>query len=320
MVGIVTLNPCVDKTVFVNALPLAQMEKVEKVTYLAGGKGNNVARVLKRFGYDALSLNLVAGHSGALICSLLKEEGLHCSFLEVPGESRSITTIVDKHWRQTVLKEDTVLDPSPALDRVLAWVNDQLRDIQLLCICGSVPVPSLSDLPAAMISSAHSRGISVLLDTTGEALKKALTMEPEYCKPNSDEAKELFEGAPVSLLEQLRASGVRHPILSMGDAGALSYDKEELLWIRPPEIETINAVGSGDSFVAGLICALLEKRSWPECLRFATACGSANAATWSVASISPESLPPLLEKVRIERSPTANAQAVEARIRQNLHT
>jgi tagatose 6-phosphate kinase len=74
-------------------------------------------------------------------------------------------------------------------------------------------------------------------------------------------------------------------IVTMGSAGAMVCDGERFLRIHSPKIESISAVGSGDSFAAGLAVAL-DPGSMPTSAddehhpwRLAAACGAANAMT-----------------------------------------
>lgn len=49
MVGVLNVNPCVDKTVFVEEIRESSVIICEKIDVHSGGKGVNVARVLKSF-------------------------------------------------------------------------------------------------------------------------------------------------------------------------------------------------------------------------------------------------------------------------------
>lgn len=71
MIGIVTLNPCVDKTLFLPALPAQGVHTARKVTHIAGGNGNNIARVLGALGAPNRSLVMTAGPTGAHIRALM---------------------------------------------------------------------------------------------------------------------------------------------------------------------------------------------------------------------------------------------------------
>lgn len=299
VIGILTLNPCVDQTLFVREIASPGETNVLRKSLLAGGKGNNVARVAHRLGASVLSMVLVAGKGGQLIRSLLEKEGLPCDFFELEGHSRYITTVVDRKWRQTILREKTVIS-DPDVPAVRDWVVSRLSRLDMLCICGSVPSPQFDSLPAQLIREARRRGIPVLLDTTGEALRLGLLAKPQYCKPNQEETAALFPEDCVQVVQAMHQHGIERPIISMGAQGALSVEDGRVIHIEGPRIKAVNPVGSGDSFVAGLIYSLGTGRPWRECLAFATACGAANAAKWAVADVGRGEVEMLYGQVRIE--------------------
>jgi len=46
--------------------------------------------------------------------------------------------------------------------------------------------------------------------------------------------------------------------------------------VRAPQVHVVSSVGSGDSFLGGLVSGLNVDRDWPESLRDAVAAGTAN--------------------------------------------
>jgi sugar/nucleoside kinase (ribokinase family) len=62
--------------------------------------------------------------------------------------------------------------------------------------------------------------------------------------------------------------------IKLGGAGARLRRGSEEAQVEAPAVEVVDAIGAGDSFGAGLICALLDGRPTGEALRLAVACGS----------------------------------------------
>jgi 6-phosphofructokinase 2 len=91
----------------------------------------------------------------------------------------------------------------------------------------------------------------------------------------------------------------------MGAAGALSVSADGMWRSRAPEIKARGTVGAGDAMVAALVSALERRMTAPEALRFATAFGSAAAASANRGP-SAENVEHLLSEVSIESlSPAA---------------
>ncbi len=307
MIGIVTLNPCIDKTLFLDELPPEGIYTAKKATFLVGGKGNNVSRVMGRLGCARKSLEMIAGPTGQHIRQLLAEEGLPVEFVEVPGLSRVITTIVGDDWRQLAVKE-TGPQVSPGdVARIKDHVLRFIETIDFLCLSGTIPCETLWDFPAWAIGEAKKRGLPVSFDNEGEALVRGLAASPDIVKPNEEEIRQAWgmtvkrpqEG--VAVIRRMLAQGIRYPVLSLGGNGALSAWDRQIFHILPPRIELINAVGSGDCFMAALLFAHTSGMAWDECLRWATAAGAANAARWEAAGIGPDDISPLLNQVQFTR-------------------
>ncbi len=184
MLGIVTLNPCLDKTLFLDELPAAGIHTARQVSCIAGGKGNNVARVLGALGTACRSLVPVAGEAGLLLRRLMGEERLDADFVEVPGQTRTVTTLVGADWRQLAVKE-----PGPQLTdaearKVYAAFLRLLDSVDRLALCGGPPCPALHGFYRDAVTEARRRGIPVLLDADGAALALGLAAGPDWCKPN----------------------------------------------------------------------------------------------------------------------------------------
>ena len=299
LIGLLTLNPCIDKTIFVESLPSHPGTiDVQKVHLQAGGKGNNVARVLKRLGTASVSLNLVSGSTGEVVCDLLSAEGLTCDFFSSAGRTRTITTIVDKDYRQLVFKEPVHLPDTVKPSSILKWVTEKLDQFSVLCINGSMPRSDFATFPQDLIQIAKQHQIPVLLDTSGSALLNGLKAGPTYCKPNIQEISSVFSGSPVTLLSQLSSCGVQYPIITLNEQGAVYLYQNQVIQIKPPAVQTINSVGCGDSFIAGLLHASSHGADLPESIRFATACGAANATSWEIAEFENETVSSLIPMVR----------------------
>lgn len=307
MIGIVTLNPCVDKTLFLDALPPEGIHTAKKVTFLAGGKGNNVSRVLGRLGATRKSLEMIAGPTGQHVRQLLAEEGLPVEYVEVAGMTRVITTIVGDDWRQLAVKEVGPQVTPHDVEQIKERFLEFIADIDFLCLSGTISCETLWNFPAWAIREAKKRELPVSFDNEGEALVRGLAASPDIVKPNDDEIRQAWgidvrsphEGIPV--IRRMLAQGIRHPILSLGGQGALATWDGHVYHLVPPCVKLVNAVGSGDCFVAALLFAHINEMPWPECLRWATAAGAANAARWEAASIGPDDIRSLLDEVQFNR-------------------
>jgi len=129
--------------------------------------------------------------------------------------------------------------------------------------------------------------VPVLLDARDELLTRALPARPLVIKPNLEELARLL-GQPVAVpqgvvqaAEELVAGGVKAVVVTLGAQGAIGVTAgQECYWAKPPKVEAVSDVGSGDAMMAGLAAALVSRKPFPEQLRWGTAAGAANAATF----------------------------------------
>jgi 1-phosphofructokinase len=147
-------------------------------------------------------------------------------------------------------------------------------------LSGSIPSGLAPEIYPQLIEEIHRRGGHVALDTSGEPLRRALTLMPEVMKPNLSELEYLMgcklgdihsvREAAVSLLEK----GVKLVVISMGAAGAVFVNREMSLLARPPKVRAKSSVGAGDAMVSGIVYGQLRKLDLMKTARLATALGA----------------------------------------------
>src|ERR1041385_6597252 len=93
MILTVTLNPCLDKSLFVQRNMPTETLRPHRTVDLAGGKGVNVARALTVLGEPARAFMPLGGHAGAAVADLAREEGLTPVLVPIRGRTRTALTI-----------------------------------------------------------------------------------------------------------------------------------------------------------------------------------------------------------------------------------
>ena len=95
MIVTVTLNAALDRTPTVPNFQLGQRHRASEVLTLAGGKGINVARALKRLDVPVVATGLAGGRTGTRIVEELTAEAILNDFVRIGEESRTSTAVVD---------------------------------------------------------------------------------------------------------------------------------------------------------------------------------------------------------------------------------
>src|ERR1043166_10310108 len=95
MIVTVTLNVAIDRTLTVPNFQRGQRHRATAGLTLAGGKGINIARALKRMGVPVVATGLAGGRTGTRIIEELTGEAILNDFVRIAGESRTSTAVVD---------------------------------------------------------------------------------------------------------------------------------------------------------------------------------------------------------------------------------
>ena len=258
---VVTLNPAIDRTLFVDRLTLGAEMRVKAVRSVDGGKGVNLARALKGLGIVGRSLTLKDA---------------------VPSvDVRINTTVVDAGGRYT-----RFIEPGPHLStKDLAGIKryflEQLDGVRILVLCGSIPPGAPADIYSGLILAALRKGLRTVLDSSGAALEKGVTARPWCIKPNRQEAEALlgFKIGSVravrKALQMLARYGMTRVLLSLAEEGLAGFDGEDMFLARGPR-RTGLTVGCGDASLAGFLAADIGGAGFREALRSGAAAGMAN--------------------------------------------
>ncbi|MFO7676628.1 MAG: 1-phosphofructokinase [bacterium] len=283
MVYTVTLNPALDRTLFVDSLALGGSNRIRREARYAGGKGIDVSRALVEMGVPTVALGLVGGFDGKEFEGRLLNEGVACDFTRIAGEIRTNVVIHDESGAETAL-----LARGPEVQPVeLMSFIDHLEGIaggSFLVVSGSLPPGLTPAVYRRIISVGNDRGFTTVLDASGEALRSGIRARPRIIKPNRDELAELAGTALADIPAMVRfcrtlEKEVATVLVSLGADGILLVESKRALHARPPKVEVASTVGAGDCAVAGFVAGLLMKESPADRLRRAVAAGTAATMT-----------------------------------------
>ncbi len=309
MILTVTPNPCVDKTVFLDAMEVGRKNVCRRVTTIPGGKGNNVARAVKALGEQSASVVLVGGAPGQHVVDMITgQDGLECHPVWIRENTRTITTVLEEGpHRQTPLFEPGPRVTCTEKESLIHEVRSRLGNTDILTLNGTVPDPELHDVYRTLIKLAAEAGVTVILDTHGPELELGLESAPFMVKPNEAEAAELVgyaldsDGARWRAIDWFHARGVTLVVLSLGPEGVFVSDRLVRLHVKPPPIEEVNAVGSGDSLVAGIAVGLLRKWPLEQCAIWGVSAGTANAMRWDIGHVTQADVERIAPQVTVAR-------------------
>lgn len=277
MILTVTLNTALDLTYRVPALTPHASHRVTQVIERPGGKGLNVARVLAALGYETVVTGFAGGPTGEVLRAHLAELPLTDALVPTAGPTRRTVAVVD-----TTTGDTTQLnEPGPTLTPA-EWsvftdrYTGLLAGAEAVALCGSLPPGIHVGAYAELIRIARGAGVPVLLDTSGEPLRRGIAARPDLVKPNADELAQLTGSRePHRATRDARRRGAHAVISSLGPEGMLAATADGLWRAAPPSTVRGNPTGAGDSAVAGLLSGLVDGLPWPDRLTRAVALSAA---------------------------------------------
>ena len=100
-------------------------------------------------------------------------------------------------------------------------------------------------------------------------------------------------------LDALRGWGSDWAILTLGELGALFAAGDRRWSARPPKVEAINPIGSGDAMTAGLMAGVVRGLPPEESFRLGMAAAAANTLTWDACRFDAAAVEALVPEVEL---------------------
>ncbi|MBB5786541.1 1-phosphofructokinase family hexose kinase [Jiangella mangrovi] len=307
----VTPNPAVDVTYRVGSWAPGASHRVRDVLERPGGKGVNVARVLRVLGVPAVVVAPLGGPGGDWLAAELRAGGHAVRAVPVAAATRRTVTVVDDTGAATAFNEPGRALSEDEWSAFVAAVAEELGDAVALVVSGSLPAGAPSDLLPRLVAAARDAGVPAVADTSGPALLTVAGAGPALVKPNAHELAEALPGddGVSGAAGRLLALGAERVVVSLGADGLLGVDGsggsgESAVW-RVAGVPGVagNPTGAGDATVAALVRGLVAGTPWPEALTDAAALGAAAvlaAAAGEVDLAAYERFLPTLHAERVE--------------------
>jgi len=307
MISTVTLNPALDKCVYVETLLPNDTNRIVKVEVDAGGKGFNASRVLKELGSETIALGFLGGQTGKYIEHVLRSDGISVDAVYTGSDTRTNICIQDiSGLPPTTLNEAGARTSEEELEALFAKVMQVASKSSMIVIAGSLPPGAPVDTYKRLVKLACEAGSKVILDSDGEPMRIGMEAAPFMIKPNRDEVGRLVDidiqsnEDAARAAELLASRGIELIVISMGSRGALVRSREGTWFASPPDIKPVSTIGSGDSMVAGFAHALSQGRPIVEALMWGSAAGAATAMTDGTGICKRHQVLELLDKVQVQ--------------------
>lgn len=306
MISAVCLNPCLDKTVEIDAFTYGGMNRIKAQRIDASGKGVNVAIAAAQLGVPSACTGFLYRENGAIVEKRLLDAGAQSDFVWCDGAVRTNMKVLDRSKSViTEINESGVPASAEALDELKKHVAELAERSDIMVLTGSVP-PGCADTVYYDLMKAAGN-VRCVLDTEGEKLLQGLRAHPYMVKPNLFELETVAGRKLPEIRDILQAAkdllqkGCSVVMVSMGADGACITNGKESYFAPPVDVPVRSTVGAGDSMVAAFCRADLQGLPLSELFRHAMAGGTASVMTEGTSLIDPVLFEQVLPRVVLQK-------------------
>ena len=276
-----TVNPALDKSTHFKGLAAEQKIRCSAPRFDAGGGGINVSKAISRLGGTSLAIFTSGGPLGNMLEELIAKESIPFQAIPIQTWTRESFVAVDDNTNSQYRFGFTGEEITDEEEQAVLSAVRSLKS-KFIVASGSLNEGLSSDFYQKIAKIAKQSGAKLIVDTSGEALKKVLETGAYLIKPNVGELAKLIGVERLEMEEVNEAAkqiiakgGAKIVVVSLGPQGAVLVTKDNYEFVPAPNVAKKSTVGAGDSMVGGMVWALSQNKSLKEVIRWGVACGSA---------------------------------------------
>ena len=284
MIKIITLtmNPAIDKSAEVMQIEPDKKLRCQEPIFTPGGGGVNVARAIHNIGGEVRAIYPAGGPTGEMLEQLLEKEGIYQYRIKVKNWTRENVSIIEEATNNQYRFEmpGSPLDEHESTLSLEAVLNES-QTADYLVASGSLPPGVPDDFYAQLARKTLGTHLKLIVDSSGESLKKLNGSGIFLLKPNLREFREFTGLELLSEVEQKRAGRevvdngtCKVLVLSLGAEGVLLVTHDYQVRFRSPKVTVKSRIGAGDSTVAGIVLGLTKGMDLKEAVMFGISCGA----------------------------------------------
>ncbi|HKO77633.1 MAG TPA: 1-phosphofructokinase family hexose kinase, partial [Flavobacterium sp.] len=272
-----TVNPALDKSTHFKGLIAEQKIRCSEPRFDAGGGGINVSKAISRLGGNSLAVFTSGGPLGKMLEELVAKESIDFQAIPIQTWTRESFVAVDDNTNSQYRFGFTGGEITDDEEQAVLDAISNLKP-KFLVASGSLNEGLTSDFYQKVAEIAKKSDSKLIIDTSGEALKKVLETGAYLIKPNVGELAKLIGVERLEMEEVNEAAkqiiakgGAEIVVVSLGPQGAVLVTKDNYEFVPAPNVAKKSTVGAGDSMVGGMVWALSQNKSLKEVIRWGVA-------------------------------------------------
>lgn len=240
---------------------------------VSGGKGANQAVAASRLGAPTQMIGYVGQDVfGELSLSTLKAENVDCSLIKTSSTQPTGTAVimVEENGENRIVivsgaNGEVTFSNFPEIENIIKQADFLVLQFE---------IPQQTTLQLIEVAAKYQTKV-VFNPAPAYQFEKKYFNQIDYFIVNETEA-ELYGNLPVfdvvsayQAAQQLINLGVKNVIVTLGAQGAIFKNNSTQFHIPGIEVEVVDTTAAGDTFVGGLVSALLENKSMKDSMQFA---------------------------------------------------
>lgn len=308
MITSVSLNPCIDKRIEVEAFVRGGLNRVVNTASEPAGKGVNVAITVSALGEEPCLVGFMSPGESNLFEDLFCAQKIRWEFIQRSGAVRTNIKVMDRtRFEVTELNESG----EPITNEQLAAMTNLIvrhgRQSDYLVLTGSVPPGCAPEYYGRITEILRDSTCRCVLDADGLLLKYGVMAHPFMVKPNLHELERWFGRRLITRKDILNAackmvhSGAERVVVSLGADGAIMTDGRESYYAPGMEINVQSTVGAGDALLGGMVVGLSQKRPLEEVFAMGMACAALRCESFRQADWNQRRFDEWVNRVKIRK-------------------
>ena len=306
MILTITIHPLLEKKLKFDSVVLNSSHRNPKEELKTGGKGINVSRQLNNMKVKNLAFTFLGGNNGKTIKNLLADEKIDYTFVQTKNETRYCVVVVDESTKSVTpfFGPNYIITETDA-EEFKRRLDKMIRNCEVVVFSGSSPCKETDSIFISGIETANKYDKISVCDTYGSHLRECIKMSPTILHNNVSEIENSLgvsletETKKKNLLNHLYSKGVKQSFITDGKKNTYAANFDYHYKVENPVVKEIDATGSGDCFIAGIVYGLHKGYTFEESLKLATALGALNASSYDVCNVSLKEAEKLTDKVKI---------------------
>jgi len=303
----VTLNPSVDKVFEVNGFLPGAINHIDEAVTQPGGKGVNIAFMLRALGHEITSMGFVGDGPGRFIQNSLRDAGITTAFTLLSGKTRTNYALIDS--RAGVLTMLRSLGPTvdPEDIATLRSAYERLLGMaDMVVIAGSLPPGVEPTFCAELVRLAEARGVHTAVNVREDIMKTVLPARPFLAEPDLRDVT-TYGGHDLSVRTgrlALATEIAKNAEIAMVNAHdeVLCVSGDETVLVKVPACGLLGRIRLDDALIAGVVDATADGGSLAEIAREGVAAALAAAASPTGQFASREEISTCLDRVEVLRN------------------